>query len=302
VRNNQEALRQAGIPKNHKSNTVAPAAMPLPFVEKTEEVALPSKGLLYPEGHPLHGKETIEIKHLTANEEDILTNHTYSKLGTTELEFLKAVIKDDVDPSTLTLVDVSAIFLFARIFGYGNSYEPTVKCPNVDCGHKKKHEFDLYEYTHFGHIDTEEFPGVSIDEKTGVISFTLSNTGWKIKVRPMTLRDKMELDAEKKAKKKRKTSKYKKARRETPYINQLVKIVESIAFPDPEGGDNFIVATDKIHLREVIKVMPTKDTTELRKISNGLGGDIDLTFDFECEECDYEGVMEVPLDSSFFRP
>ena len=47
----------------------------------TEEVTLPSKGLLYPEGSPLK-KGVIEMKYMTAREEDILTNQNYIKGGT----------------------------------------------------------------------------------------------------------------------------------------------------------------------------------------------------------------------------
>ena len=39
----------------------------------TEIVDLPSGGKLYPEGHPL-SKGTVEIKYMTAREEDILSS------------------------------------------------------------------------------------------------------------------------------------------------------------------------------------------------------------------------------------
>ena len=51
------------------------------FKFPSEEVDLPSKGLIYPEGHPL-SKGKIEIKYMTAKEEDILTNQSYIQKGT----------------------------------------------------------------------------------------------------------------------------------------------------------------------------------------------------------------------------
>ena len=47
----------------------------------TETVTLPSKGLLYPETSPL-AKGEIEMKYMTAKEEDILSNSNYIKNGT----------------------------------------------------------------------------------------------------------------------------------------------------------------------------------------------------------------------------
>ena len=46
-----------------------------------EEVTLPSKGLLYLENSPLKSGK-IEMKYMTAREEDILTNQNYIKNGT----------------------------------------------------------------------------------------------------------------------------------------------------------------------------------------------------------------------------
>ena len=46
----------------------------------TEIVDLPSKGLVYPEGHPLR-KGNVEIKYMTAREEDILASQSLIKKG-----------------------------------------------------------------------------------------------------------------------------------------------------------------------------------------------------------------------------
>ena len=58
----------------------------------TETIELPSKGLLYPEGHPL-SEGTIEIKYMTAKEEDILTNQNYISDGTVLDKLLKSFTK-----------------------------------------------------------------------------------------------------------------------------------------------------------------------------------------------------------------
>ena len=64
------------------------------FVTPTEFVELPSGGKYYPEDHPLHGVDTIEIRHMTAKEEDILTSETLIRKGLAIDRLLQAVIVD----------------------------------------------------------------------------------------------------------------------------------------------------------------------------------------------------------------
>ncbi len=57
----------------------------------TEEVTLPSKGLIYPKDNPL-AKGVLEMKYMTAREEDILTNDSYIKNGTVIDKLLQSLI------------------------------------------------------------------------------------------------------------------------------------------------------------------------------------------------------------------
>ena len=68
----------------------------------TEEVTLPSKGLLYPEDSPLRSG-IIEMKYMTAKEEDILTNQNYVKQGTVVDKLLKSLIIDGKNEFHFTL-------------------------------------------------------------------------------------------------------------------------------------------------------------------------------------------------------
>ena len=78
------------------SPSAAVAAEPtgLAFSTPTEFVELPSGGRYYPEGHPLHGKDSIEIKFMTAKEEDILTSKTLLKKGVAVDRMLQSIIID----------------------------------------------------------------------------------------------------------------------------------------------------------------------------------------------------------------
>ena len=88
----------------------------------TETIELPSKGLLYPEGHPL-SNGTIEIKYMTAKEEDILTNQNYIQNGTVLDKLLKSLIITEFDYNDLVIGDKNAVMIAARILGYGAEYK-----------------------------------------------------------------------------------------------------------------------------------------------------------------------------------
>ena len=91
------------------------------FKFPTEVVELPSKGLIYPEGNPLQSGK-IEMKYMTAKEEDILTNQNYIKDGSVLDRLVKALIVSKIDYDDLVVGDKNAIMVAARILGYGNDY------------------------------------------------------------------------------------------------------------------------------------------------------------------------------------
>ena len=91
----------------------------------SEEVTLPSKGLLYPENSPLR-KGVIEMKHMTAKEEDILTNQNLIENGTVIDKLLKSLIVTPCDYDELISGDKNAILIAARILGYGSEYSFTL--------------------------------------------------------------------------------------------------------------------------------------------------------------------------------
>jgi hypothetical protein len=87
----------------------------------TEIVSLPSKGLLYPETSPL-AKGEIEMKYMTAKEEDILTNANYIRQGIVIDKLLQSLIVTPIDYNELLVGDKNAIMIAARVLGYGKDY------------------------------------------------------------------------------------------------------------------------------------------------------------------------------------
>ena len=92
------------------------------FKMPTETVELPSQGLVYPESSPLSSGK-IEMKYMTAKEEDILTNQNYIQKGTVLDELIKSLIVSDVDYEDLIIGDKNAILVAARVLGYGSEYK-----------------------------------------------------------------------------------------------------------------------------------------------------------------------------------
>lgn len=110
----------------------------------TEIINLPSKGLLYPEDHPLRSG-TIEIKYMTAKEEDILSTKSYIEKGIVIDKLLQSIIVTKFDYDTLLIGDRNAIMIAARIYGYGPDYTTVIKKPN---GKESKISVDLQEIKH----------------------------------------------------------------------------------------------------------------------------------------------------------
>jgi hypothetical protein len=92
------------------------------FKMPTEVVDLPSRGLLYPESNPLSSGK-IEMKYMTAKEEDILTNQTYIQNGTVIDKLLQSLIVSKVDYNDLIVGDKNAVMIAARVLGYGSDYK-----------------------------------------------------------------------------------------------------------------------------------------------------------------------------------
>ena len=145
-----EELKMAAIAQYTNS---APEAKSSSTSFPTEIVELPSRGLVYPEGHILRSG-TIEMKYMTAKEEDILTNQSYIKQGVVLDKLFQSLIVTPIEYDDLIIGDKNAIMVAARILGYGKDYETEVTSPmgniqkvTVDLTKLKDKEIDESIYT-----------------------------------------------------------------------------------------------------------------------------------------------------------
>jgi hypothetical protein len=110
------------------------------FTIPTEMIDLPSKGLIYPAESPLSSGQ-IEMKYMTAREEDILTNVNLLRQGIAIERMLKSLIKSPINYDDLTLGDRNGLLIAARILAYGKDYSFKYKNPNT--GEEETVDIDL---------------------------------------------------------------------------------------------------------------------------------------------------------------
>jgi hypothetical protein len=110
------------------------------FTVPTELIDLPSKGLIYPKENALSSGQ-VEMKYMTAKEEDILTNVNLLRQGLAIEKMLKSLIKSPINYEDLTLGDRNGLLIAARILAYGKDYSFMYK--NPDTGEEEKVTIDL---------------------------------------------------------------------------------------------------------------------------------------------------------------
>lgn len=156
------------------------------FSFPTETVQLPSKGLLYPADNPL-SSGTVEMKYMTAREEDILTNVNLLKQGLAIDKVLQALIKSPINYEELLLCDKNAILISARILAYGKDYTFSYANPNTDT--EERVTIDLSKF------DNKEVD-YSIFSNKNEFSFTLPQSKNTLTFKLLTHADSKKIDAE----------------------------------------------------------------------------------------------------------
>ena len=254
---------------------------PFSFVVPTEFVELPSGGRFYPEGHPLHKQDSLEIRHMTAKEEDMLTSRTLLKKGVALDRVIKSIIVDKrIDPDSLLVGDRNAIIIATRISGYGADYETKVTCPA--CGTSQNYGFNLNEsYIHTGEDD--EVTDIT-NNNDGTFSVVLPRTGVNVTFKLMNGHDERRLLNGVTTDNKKKTA----GKAVTRQLTNMIVAVEDDESPQA--------------IRYLVDNIPSLDARHLRLSYRRVAPNIDLTQDFVCQECDHEQEMEVPLSAEFFWP
>ena len=152
------------------------------FKFPTEEVELPSKGLIYPKEHPLSSGK-VEIKYMTAKEEDILSNQSFIQKGIVLEKLLRSVIVNkDINVDDLIIGDKNAVLIATRILGYGKEYKVTIA--------GQEETIDLTR------LENKEFDGGLIKDCKNEFIYTLPSSGTVLTYKIITGRDEKAIDRE----------------------------------------------------------------------------------------------------------
>mgnify|MGYP003652218324 CR=1 FL=1 len=249
------------------------------FVTPTDFVELPSAGRFYAEDHPLHNETTIEIKHMTAKEEDILSSEALIKNGLAISRLLQSIIVNKrIDAASLLLGDRNAILVASRITGYGAHYGVNTRCPS--CYAKEDHTFNLEEIGN----STGSLPEDVEDHDDGTFTFALPSSGVSVRVKMLTGADEKYLA--------KSAENMKKIKKEASPVTDLLKtVIVSV---------NTVTKPSMIH--QFVDLMPLPDVRVLRETYESIKPDVDLKFHFTCTSCSYEGEVTMPLTAKFFWP
>ena len=249
------------------------------FEVPVETVPLPSGGAVYPEGSPLHGAETLDIKAMTAREEDILTSRALIKKGTVISTLLSSCLTDkSIDVDSMISGDRNALMTAIRITGYGAGYTCEVDCPA--CGEKNKQEFNLGELP-LKRLNLEPVvPGANLFE------FFLPMSKKKVQFKFLTGADELEISQE--AERRKKKLGMDSDSLVTTRLQYSVLAVDAIK--------------DRNKVQQFVRNMPAGDSRALRKFMDENEPGIEMKSWMTCSSCSEQSEVRLPLGASFFWP
>jgi len=278
---------RTGGPSTPPPDTAVPQQMmadnePFSFVVPSEFVELPSKGRFYPQGHPLHNQEVLEIKHMTAREEDILTSRALLKKGVAIDRAMQSLIKDSrIKVNSLLTGDRNALLIAARVSGYGPEYITQVTCPV--CSHQQRESFDLESLETYGGEEIETSSEIQ-NHGDGTFTTNLPASRLEVTFRLLTGTDERSLVTQIENARKRKQA-------ENTVTRQLKLMIAAI-----NGVE------DRDSINKIVEQLPSRDSRHLRLFYKMATPNVDMTQNFECESCGHEDALEVPLTADFFWP
>ena len=250
------------------------------FEFPTEIIDLPSKGLVYPEGHPLR-KGNIEIKYMTAREEDILASQSLIKKGVVlDKLFESVVVEPDVDINDIFIGDKNAILLATRVLGYGADYVVEITDPSTL--EPQKTTIDLSK------VRTKDFSEELLNSDNEY-KFKLPKSGKELTFKLLTHGDEKEITKELQALERLYKGKGDKSFDVTTRLKYMIQAVDG--------------NTDRGYITKWVQnEFLALDTRAFRKYVKEISPDMDLTFEFTSELTGETEALDIPFGISFFYP
>lgn len=244
----------------------------------TEIIDLPSKGLLYPKDSPL-SSGTLEIKYMTAKEEDILSTESYIRKGIVLEKFLESIIvTPNVSLSDMLVGDIDALTIAARIYGYGKDYEAFVETPS---GKKQRIEIDLTQLD-FNLLEERFVKQVGLNE----LDFELPKSQIKVTFKLLTQNDQKRYQDEVEKNKKAFSGETKAA--STQFVYQLTSV---------DGN------RDERYIRDFVENgLMAFDARAFRKYIETIQPGVNLSVEEIDRETNQPFSVDIPISLQFFWP
>lgn len=256
---------------------------PVEIATPTQVVDLPSKGLFYPPDHPWHGKDSVEIRFMTAKDEDILVNKSYIQKGVILDKLISSLLLDKrVNLDSILLCDKSALVVAARITGYGTEYEVNMPCPA--CSHTSKYTFDLSLFESIFPDDEKLSSAQVVLTQEGTFMIVLPKTEARVEFKLLSGADEKRLTNLAETKKKQNLP-------DSTLTDQVKQYIVSINDESERG-----------YINKFIDSMPAFDAKFLRRMYNIITPSVNNKQNFTCSSCGESQEVEVPLTTTFFWP
>lgn len=245
----------------------------------TEVLDLPSKGLVYPKEHPL-SKGTVEIKYMTAKEEDILASQNLIKKGVVLDKLFESILAEkDVTAGDIFIGDKNAILLATRVLGYGPDYKVEITDPFTL--ERQEVVIDLSS------VKTKEVDDTILNRENRY-KFILPKSGKEIEFKLLTHSDEIEITKEIQA------------------LDRLAKGKDTAS--DVTTRLRYMIVsvdgnTDRGFINKwVVNGFLALDTKAFRKYVREISPDMDLKFEFKSELTGEVEVLDIPFGINFFYP
>lgn len=243
-----------------------------------ENVPLPSRGIIYSPDSPLYGCETLQVRAMTARDEDILMSRAYIKNGTVIQELIKSCLVDKrIDVDEMIAGDRNALMISLRITGYGADYAVECDCPK--CNKSSEQHFNLSQ------LGIKRLEIDPIAEGSNLFEIQLPVCKKVVRVKFANGYDEKELSQMQERKKKIGIQ------QDTNITDRLLNSIVSV-----QG------ITDKTKLGMFIKDMPARDSLALRKFLDNNEPGIDMSVHMKCQHCFEESEVKLPMGIGFFWP
>ena len=242
----------------------------------TEVISLPSQGKCYSEENPLASGQ-IEIKYMTAKEEEILSSQNLIRKGVVLDKLFESIIVDkNINVNDILIGDKNAIMLATRILGYGSQYKIQV---DGELGERDEITVDL------GKVQTKEIDFDKLNRENRYTFTTKSGTVLEYKL--LSHGDETKIDADVKA-----LERLNKGGVSSELTTRYRYMITSV-----DGKNDTKSITDFINNRFL-----TIDTRSFREEVRKIQPDVNMEFEYQDPQTGEMEVRPIPMGVGFFWP